>query len=167
MVTQRDFDSVHMRDTINGVMRTKRALEQKLGREPFTQEVAEPVGMSIERVNEMYRIQQSPVSIDMLVGEEEDSCFGDFIKDETVSLPDESAINSSMKAELYDILNKLSEREKQVIELRFGLKDGKDRTLEEVGDIFDVTRERIRQIKAKALRKIRYFSKNRLREYVI
>ena len=158
---------VHMVETINKLARVQRQLTQDLNREPTDEEIAKKLGISIEKVREVYKISQDPVSLETPIGEEDDSHLGDFIKDEHNMSPEEYATNEMLKDEISDILLTLTEREEKVIRLRFGLEDGKARTLEEVGQIFGVTRERIRQIEAKALRKLRHPSRSRkLRDYL-
>lgn len=150
---------VHMVETINKLVRIQRQLVQELGREPTNEEIAEEMGIEVSRVREVKKIAQEPVSLETPIGEEEDSNLGDFIEDETALAPDDAANYTMLKEELDYILDGLSERERRVLELRFGLIDGTPRTLEEVGKVFDVTRERIRQIEAKALRKLQHPSK--------
>ena len=147
---------VHMVETINKIMRTTRVLVQELGRDPTTSEIAEKMGMSEERVVEILKIAQDPVSLETPIGEEEDSHLGDFIPDEDALAPEEMASYMLLREQLFEVLQTLTERESKVLILRFGLEDGRPRTLEEVGEIFKVTRERIRQIEAKALRKLRH-----------
>ena len=144
-----------MVETINKTMRTSRMLLQELGREPTSQELADRLGMSLQKVEEVLKTSRDPVSLDTPIGEEEDSQLGDFIPDESsISLID-SVSHSMLKKELQEAMKSLTDRERDVLTLRFGLEDGKPRTLEDVGQVFDVTRERIRQIEAKALRKLR------------
>ena len=158
---------VHMIETINKLVRIQRQLVQELGREPEVDELAAEMEMTPEKIREIMKISQSPVSLEKPIGEEEDSQLGDFIPDEDAPSPDEQAANTLLKEELLNVLSELSPREEEVLKLRFGLKDGRTRTLEEVGKVFDVTRERIRQIEAKALRKIRHPSRSkRLKDYV-
>lgn len=158
---------VHMVETINRVSRTSRQLLQELGREPQPEEIAEVMGISVERVREVMKISQEPVSLEMPIGEEEDSHLGDFIQDEQVALPADVATHTVLKEQLEEVLETLTEREQKVLKLRFGLEDGRSRTLEEVGREFDVTRERIRQIEAKALRKLRHPSRSKkLKDYL-
>ncbi|MDD4324756.1 MAG: sigma-70 family RNA polymerase sigma factor, partial [Eubacteriales bacterium] len=158
---------VHMIETINKLVRIQRQLVQELGREPEVDELAAEMEMTPEKIREIMKISQSPVSLEKPIGEEEDSQLGDFIPDEDAASPDEQAANTLLKEELLNVLSELSPREEEVLKLRFGLKDGRTRTLEEVGKVFDVTRERIRQIEAKALRKIRHPSRSkRLKDYV-
>ncbi|MFA0816142.1 MAG: RNA polymerase sigma factor RpoD [Anaerofustis sp.] len=147
---------VHMVETINKIMRTTRVLVQELGRDPSTAEIAEKMGMSEERVIEILKIAQDPVSLETPIGEEEDSHLGDFIPDEDALAPEEMASYMLLREQLFEVLDTLTDRESKVLILRFGLEDGRPRTLEEVGEIFKVTRERIRQIEAKALRKLRH-----------
>ena len=149
------------------MVRIQRQLVQELAREPEVDELAAEMEMTPEKIREIMKISQSPVSLEKPIGEEEDSQLGDFIPDEDAPSPDEQAANTLLKEELLNVLSELSPREEEVLKLRFGLKDGRTRTLEEVGKVFDVTRERIRQIEAKALRKIRHPSRSkRLKDYV-
>ena len=158
---------VHMVETINKLIRVSRQLLQELGREPTPEEIAAEMNMPVERVREILKISQEPVSLETPIGEEEDSQLGDFIEDESLLSPVDSASFSMLKEELEEAMASLTERERNVIKLRFGLDDGKTRTLEEVGKEFNVTRERIRQIEAKALRKLRHPSRSRkLRDYL-
>ena len=158
---------VHMVETINKLIRVSRQLLQELGREPSPEEIAEEMEMPVERVREIIKISQEPVSLETPIGEEEDSHLGDFIQDEAVPVPAEAAANTLLKEQLTEVLETLTEREQKVLRLRFGLDDGKARTLEEVGKEFRVTRERIRQIEAKALRKLRHPSRSRkLKDYL-
>ncbi len=158
---------VHMVETINRVVRTSRALLQQLGREPTLEEVAAEMDLPVERVAEIKRIAPDPLSLEAPVGEEEDSHLGDFVPDEEVGTPVDVASNSVLREQLEKVLDTLTEREREVLKLRFGLEDGYSRTLEEVGHIFEVTRERIRQIEAKALKKLRHPSRNKvLRDYL-
>ena len=158
---------VHMVETINKLIRVSRQLLQELGREPTPEEIAEELDMSVERVREILKISQEPVSLETPIGEEEDSHLGDFIQDENVPVPAEAAATALLKEQLNEVLDTLTEREQKVLRLRFGMNDGRARTLEEVGKEFDVTRERIRQIEAKALRKLRHPSRSRkLRDYL-
>ena len=152
---------VHMVETINKLARVQRQLTQELNREPTDEEIAKKLGISIEKVREVYKISQDPVSLETPIGEEDDSHLGDFIKDERTMGPEEYATVEMLKEELGGVLATLTEREEKVLRLRFGLDDGQCRTLEEVGQIFGVTRERIRQIEAKALRKLRHPSRSR------
>lgn len=158
---------VHMVETINKLIRVSRQLLQELGREPSPEEIAEAMEMPVERVREIIKISQEPVSLETPIGEEEDSHLGDFIQDDAVPVPAEAAANTLLKEQLAEVLETLTEREQKVLRLRFGLDDGKARTLEEVGKEFKVTRERIRQIEAKALRKLRHPSRSRkLKDYL-
>ena len=158
---------VHMVETINKLARIQRQLTLELNREPSEEELAQKMGTSVEKIREIYKISQEPVSLETPIGEEDDSHLGDFIKDESNMSPEEYATNEMLKDEISDVLLTLTEREEKVIRLRFGLEDGKSRTLEEVGQLFGVTRERIRQIEAKALRKLRHPSRSRkLRDYL-
>jgi len=158
---------VHMVETINRLIRTTRRLHQELGREPSTDEIARDMEIAPERVREILKIAQEPVSLEMPIGEEEDSNLGDFIEDHKVLAPVDAASRQMLKEQMNDVLDTLTERERQVLELRFGLEDGRSRTLEEVGKAFGVTRERIRQIEAKALRKLRHPTRARkLRDYL-
>ena len=159
---------VHMVETINKTLRTSRMLLQELGREPTNEEIAERMGMSVAKIDEILKTSRDPVSLDSPIGEEEDSQLGDFIKDESSLSPMDSASFSMLKEELDTAMDSLTDRERKVIRLRFGLDDGKTRTLEEVGREFDVTRERIRQIEAKALRKLRHPSRSRkLKDFLL
>ena len=158
---------VHMVETINKLARIQRQLTLELNREPSEQELAKKMNMSVEKVRDIYKISQEPVSLETPIGEEDDSHLGDFIKDERNMSPEEYATNEMLKDEISEVLLTLTEREEKVIRLRFGLEDGKSRTLEEVGQMFGVTRERIRQIEAKALRKLRHPSRSRkLKDYL-
>lgn len=158
---------VHMVETINKLIRVQRQLLQELGREPYPEEIAEKMGLPVERVREIQKISQEPVSLETPIGEEEDSHLGDFIQDDNVPVPAEAAAQTLLKEQLDEVLDTLTEREQKVLRLRFGMDDGRARTLEEVGKEFDVTRERIRQIEAKALRKLRHPSRSRkLRDYL-
>ena len=152
---------VHMVETINKLARVQRQLTQELNREPTDEEIAKKLGITVEKVREVYKISQDPVSLETPIGEEDDSHLGDFIKDERTMGPEEYATVEMLKEELRGVLATLTEREEKVLRLRFGLDDGQGRTLEEVGQIFGVTRERIRQIEAKALRKLRHPSRSR------
>ena len=158
---------VHMVETINKLIRVSRQLLQELGREPLPEEIAEELDMPVERVREILKISQEPVSLETPIGEEEDSHLGDFIQDDNVPVPAEAAAATLLKEQLGEVLDTLTDREQKVLRLRFGMNDGRARTLEEVGKEFDVTRERIRQIEAKALRKLRPPSRSRkLRDYL-
>lgn len=158
---------VHMVETINKLIRASRQLLQELGREPTPEEIAEEMKMPVERVREILKISQEPVSLETPIGEEEDSHLGDFIKDDNVPVPADAATFTLLKEQLEEVLGTLTEREQKVLTLRFGLEDGRARTLEEVGKEFNVTRERIRQIEAKALRKLRHPSRSRkLKDYL-
>ena len=158
---------VHMVETINKLIRVSRQLLQELGREPHPEEIAEEMNMSVERVREILKISQEPVSLETPIGEEEDSHLGDFIQDDNVPVPAAAAAFTLLKEQLVEVLGTLTEREQKVLRLRFGLDDGRARTLEEVGKEFNVTRERIRQIEAKALRKLRHPSRSRkLKDYL-
>ncbi len=152
---------VHMVETINKLARVQRQLTQELNREPTDEEIAKKLNISVEKVREVYKISQDPVSLETPIGEEDDSHLGDFIKDERTMSPEEYATIEMLKEELSGVLLTLTEREEKVLRLRFGLDDGQCRTLEEVGQVFNVTRERIRQIEAKALRKLRHPSRSR------
>lgn len=158
---------VHMVETINKLIRVQRQLLQELGREPYPEEIAEKMSLPVERVREIQKISQEPVSLETPIGEEEDSHLGDFIQDDNVPVPSEAAAFTLLKEQLVEVLGTLTDREQKVLCLRFGLDDGRARTLEEVGKEFDVTRERIRQIEAKALRKLRHPSRSRkLKDYL-
>ena len=158
---------VHMVETINKLARIQRQLTLELNREPTEEELAKKMNVSVENIREIYKISQEPVSLETPIGEEDDSHLGDFIKDERNLSPEEYATNEMLKDEIAEVLETLTEREEKVIRLRFGLEDGKSRTLEEVGQLFGVTRERIRQIEAKALRKLRHPSRSRkLKDYM-
>ena len=158
---------VHMVETINKLIRVSRQLLQELGREPTPEEIAEEMDMPVERVREILKISQEPVSLETPIGEEEDSHLGDFIQDDNVPVPADAAAFTLLKESLVEVLGTLTEREQKVLRLRFGLDDGRARTLEEVGREFNVTRERIRQIEAKALRKLRHPSRSRkLKDYL-
>ena len=158
---------VHMVETINKLIRVSRQLLQELGREPTPEEIAEEMKMPVERVREILKISQEPVSLETPIGEEEDSHLGDFIQDDNVPVPADAAAFTLLKEQLIEVLGTLTEREQKVLRLRFGLDDGRARTLEEVGKEFNVTRERIRQIEAKALRKLRHPSRSRkLKNYL-
>lgn len=158
---------VHMVETINKLIRVQRQLLQELGREPSPEEIAEAMELPVERVREIQKISQEPVSLETPIGEEEDSHLGDFIQDDNVPVPADEAAFTLLKEQLSEVLGTLTEREQKVLRLRFGLDDGRARTLEEVGREFNVTRERIRQIEAKALRKLRHPSRSRkLKDYL-
>ena len=158
---------VHMVETINKLIRVSRQLLQTYGREPTPEEIAKEMGISVEKVREIQKIAQEPVSLETPIGEEEDSHLGDFIPDDDVPAPAEAAAFSMLKEQLVEVLDTLTDREQKVLKLRFGLEDGRSRTLEEVGKEFDVTRERIRQIEAKALRKLRHPSRRKkLKDYL-
>ncbi|MBX5475732.1 MAG: RNA polymerase sigma factor RpoD [Clostridia bacterium] len=158
---------VHMVETINKLTRVSRQLLQELGREPTAEEIAEQMGIDADKVREILKIAQEPVSLETPIGEEEDSHLGDFIEDTDAPAPAEAASFSMLKEQLEDVLSTLTEREQEVLRLRFGLEDGRQRTLEEVGKVFGVTRERIRQIEAKALRKLRHPSRSKkLKDYL-
>ncbi len=158
---------VHMVETINKLARIQRQLTLELNREPSEEELAKKMNVSVEKIRDIYKISQEPVSLETPIGEEDDSHLGDFIKDERNMSPEEYATHEMLKDEISDVLLTLTEREEKVIRLRFGLEDGKSRTLEEVGQMFGVTRERIRQIEAKALRKLRHPSRSRkLKDYM-
>ena len=158
---------VHMVETINRLIRASRQMVQELGREPTPEELARKLDMPVERVREIKKISQDPVSLETPIGEEEDSHLGDFIQDDNVMVPADQAAFTLLHEQLMESLETLSEREQQVLRLRFGLDDGRPRTLEEVGRVFHVTRERIRQIEAKALRKLRHPSRSKkLKDYL-
>ena len=158
---------VHMVETINKLARVERQLTLELNREPSEEELAKKMGTSVEKIRDIYKISQEPVSLEIPIGEEDDSHLGDFIPDETNMSPEDYAVNELLKDEISEVLLTLTEREEKVIRLRFGLEDGRPRTLEEVGQLFGVTRERIRQIEAKALRKLRHPSRSRkLKDYL-
>ena len=158
---------VHMVETINKLIRVSRQLLQELGREPTPDEIAEEMDMPVDRVREILKISQEPVSLETPIGEEEDSHLGDFIQDDNVPVPADAAAFTLLKEQLVEVLSTLTDREQKVLRLRFGLDDGRARTLEEVGKEFNVTRERIRQIEAKALRKLRHPSRSRkLKDYL-
>ena len=159
---------VHMVETINKLARVQRQLTQELNREPTEEELAKKLNISVEKVREVYKISQDPVSLETPIGEEDDSHLGDFVPDERTMSPEDYATAEMLKEELASVLQTLTEREEKVLRLRFGLDDGQCRTLEEVGQIFGVTRERIRQIEAKALRKLRHPSRSRkLKDFLI
>lgn len=158
---------VHMVDTINKVARAKRELLNELGREPEPEEVADKLGLTVERVNEIMKLALEPVSLETPIGEEDDSHLGDFIQDDHIATPVQAATNTLLREKLIEVMESLSDREKKVLIMRYGLDDGKERTLEEVGKEFNVTRERIRQIEAKALWKIKHPNKSRkLRDFL-
>jgi RNA polymerase primary sigma factor len=158
---------VHMVETINRLIRISRRLLQDLGREPTSEEIAEQMEISAEKVREIIKVSQEPVSLETPIGEEDDSHLGDFLEDHTALAPAEAASHQLLKEQVEDVLDSLTERERKVLQLRFGLDDGRSRTLEEVGKEFHVTRERIRQIEAKALRKLRHPSRSRkLKDYL-
>ena len=158
---------VHMVETINKLIRVSRQLLQTYGREPSPEEIAKEMGITVDKVREIQKIAQEPVSLETPIGEEEDSHLGDFIPDDDVPAPAEAAAFSMLKEQLVEVLDTLTDREQKVLKLRFGLDDGRSRTLEEVGKEFDVTRERIRQIEAKALRKLRHPSRSKkLKDYL-
>ena len=158
---------VHMVETINKLIRVSRQLLQELGREPLPEEIAAEMDISVDRVREILKISQEPVSLETPIGEEEDSHLGDFIQDQNVPVPAEAAASNLLRDQLNEVLDTLTEREQKVLRLRFGMDDGRARTLEEVGKEFQVTRERIRQIEAKALRKLKHPSRSRkLKDYL-
>ncbi|MDD6154275.1 MAG: RNA polymerase sigma factor RpoD [Eubacteriales bacterium] len=158
---------VHMVETINKLIRVSRTLLQKYGRDPTPEEISKEMGISVEKVREIQKIAQEPVSLETPIGEEEDSHLGDFIPDEDIQAPAEAAASSMLKEQVYEVIGTLTEREQRVLRLRFGLDDGRPRTLEEVGKEFNVTRERIRQIEAKAIRKLKHSSrKKKLMDYL-
>jgi RNA polymerase primary sigma factor len=158
---------VHMVETINKVLRVSRQLLQELGRDPTDEEISEEMGLPIDKVREILKIAQEPVSLEMPIGEEEDSHLGDFIADDNTPAPADAASYMMLREQLLEVLHTLTPREESVLKLRFGLEDGRPRTLEEVGKVFDITRERIRQIEAKALRKLRHPSRSKkLRDYL-
>ncbi|MBR5902964.1 MAG: sigma-70 family RNA polymerase sigma factor, partial [Clostridia bacterium] len=152
---------VHMVETINKVIRVSRQLLQELGHDPSADEIADEMGLSVQKVRDILKIAQEPVSLETPIGEEEDSHLGDFIPDDDALEPSEAASFTLLREQIWDVLGTLTPREEKVLRLRFGLDDGRQRTLEEVGQEFDVTRERIRQIEAKALRKLRHPSRSR------
>ena len=158
---------VHMIENINKLVRTQRQLVQDLGREPTPEEIAETMNIEVDKVIDMMRIAQKPISLETPIGEEEDSQLGDFIEDEHIDTPVELTTQVFLKEQLFEVLETLTPREQEVLRLRFGLDDGRTRTLEEVGKVFDVTRERIRQIEAKALRKLRHPTRSKkLKDYL-
>ncbi|MHB1980358.1 MAG: RNA polymerase sigma factor RpoD, partial [Sulfobacillus sp.] len=158
---------VHMVETINKLIRVSRQLVQELGREPTPEEIAEELDITVDRVREILKVAQEPVSLETPIGEEEDSHLGDFIEDEDALAPAVAASFLLLREQLEEVLDSLTERERKVLRLRFGLDDGRARTLEEVGQVFGVTRERIRQIEAKALRKLRHPTRSKkLRDYL-
>ena len=158
---------VHMVETINKVLRVSRQLLQELGREPTGEEISQEMGLPVEKVREILKIAQEPVSLEMPIGEEEDSHLGDFIADDNTPAPQDAASYMMLREQLLEVLHTLTPREESVLKLRFGLEDGRPRTLEEVGKVFEITRERIRQIEAKALRKLRHPSRSkRLKDYL-
>jgi RNA polymerase primary sigma factor len=158
---------VHMVETINRLIRTSRRLVQELGRDPTSDEIAREMGLPPEKVREIQKISQEPVSLETPIGEEEDSHLGDFIEDQKALAPADAASHQLLKEQVEDVLDSLTQRERRVLQLRFGLDDGRSRTLEEVGREFGVTRERIRQIEAKALRKLRHPSRSKkLKDYL-
>ncbi|MNE62595.1 RNA polymerase sigma factor SigA [compost metagenome] len=158
---------VHMVETINKLARIQRQLTLELNREPSEEELAKKMNLSVDKIRDIYKISQEPISLETPIGEEDDSHLGDFIKDERHMSPEEYATNELLKDEISEVLLTLTEREEKVIRLRFGLEDGKSRTLEEVGQMVGVTRERIRQIEAKALRKLTHPSRSRkLKDYM-
>lgn len=158
---------VHMIENINKLVRTQRQLVQDLGREPTPEEIAETMNIEVDKVMDMMRIAQKPISLETPIGEEEDSQLGDFIEDEHIDTPVDITTQIFLKEQLFEVLETLTPREQQVLRLRFGLDDGRTRTLEEVGQVFDVTRERIRQIEAKALRKLRHPTRSKkLKDYL-
>ena len=158
---------VHMVETINRLIRVSRQMMQELGREPYPEEIAEKMSLPVERVRDIMKISQEPVSFETPIGEEEDSHLGDFIPDDHIKTPEDAATYTLLREQLAEVLDTLSDREKTVLELRFGLTDGRTRTLEEVGKEFNVTRERIRQIEAKALRKLKHPSRSKkLKDYL-
>jgi RNA polymerase primary sigma factor len=158
---------VHMVETINRLIRTSRRLVQELGRDPTSDEIAKEMGLPPDKVREIIKISQEPVSLETPIGEEEDSHLGDFIEDQKALAPADAASHQLLKEQVEDVLDSLTQRERRVLQLRFGLDDGRSRTLEEVGREFGVTRERIRQIEAKALRKLRHPSRSKkLKDYL-
>ena len=158
---------VHMVETINKLLRVSRRLVQEFGREPTSEEIGQEMEMSADRVREILKISQEPVSLETPIGEEEDSALGDFIPDTNTQAPSDAASYQLLKEQVDDVLGSISQRERRVLQLRFGLEDGRSRTLEEVGREFGVTRERIRQIEAKALRKLRHPTRSKkLRDFL-
>ncbi|MFH1639344.1 MAG: sigma-70 family RNA polymerase sigma factor, partial [Chloroflexota bacterium] len=158
---------VHMIETINKLLSTSRRLAQEYGREPTPSEIGEEMNLSPKKIKGIIKLARMPISLDAPIGEEEDSNLGDFIEDRNALPPPDAASHQLLKDQIYDVLSSLTPREQQVLQLRFGLEDGRSRTLEEVGKKFKVTRERIRQIEAKALRKLRHPSRSRkLRDYI-
>ena len=157
---------VHMVETMNKLKREERQLQQELNREPTDEELAERMGMPVDKIREVHKIGQDPVSLETPIGEENDSHLGDFIKDESSMSPEKYAISEMLKSELNDVLKTLTEREEKVLRLRFGIDDGQSLTLEEVGKIFGVTRERIRQIESKALRKLKHPSRSKIKRFL-
>ena len=158
---------VHMIETINKLVRTQRAMQQALGRDPTTEELAREMELAVNKVRKIMRVAQEPISLETPVGEEEESHLGDFIIDRRAASPSESVINLNLREQTAEVLKSLSPREEKIIKMRFGLQDGSEHTLEEVGQYFAVTRERIRQIEAKALRKLRHPSRSyRLRTFL-
>ena len=158
---------VHMVETINKVLRVSRQLLQEYGREPTDEEIADEMGIPVDKVRDILKIAQEPVSLEMPIGEEEDSHLGDFIADDNAPAPQDAASYSMLREQLLEVLHTLTPREENVLKLRFGLEDGRPKTLEEVGKVFNITRERIRQIEAKALRKLRHPSRSkRLKDYL-
>ncbi len=158
---------VHMVETINKMRKINRILVQKLGRKPTEEEISKKSRMSVEKVREIIKVSQLPLSLEIPIGDEESSHLGDFVEDSTIAHPDETVLHGMLRDDLEEVMNSLSEREHTVLKLRFGLEDGHPRTLEEVGKIYKVTRERIRQIEAKALRKLKHPTRSRkLREYL-
>lgn len=150
-----------MIENINKLVRIQRELVQELGREPYPEEIAEHMNMDLEKIKEIIKVSRKPISLETPIGEEEDSQLGDFIEDDQIETPVQVTTHTMLREELKDVLGSLTPREQKVLELRFGLNDGRSRTLEEVGNVFDVTRERIRQIEAKALRKLRHPSRSK------
>jgi RNA polymerase primary sigma factor len=158
---------VHMVETINKMRKITRTLLQKLGRKPTEEEIAKKAKVSVDKVREIIKVSQLPLSLEIPIGDEESSHLGDFVEDCTIAHPDETVLHGMLRDDLEEVMNSLSDREKTVLKLRFGLEDGRPRTLEEVGQLYKVTRERIRQIEAKALRKLKHPTRSRkLREYL-